>query len=574
MAEEDLILKPSYKDGLLKEANRLRHEDILCDVTLQVGKREFRSHRIVLAASSPFFRALFTSEMKENLSGNFRLDGVSDSVMGDLLNYIYTGEIEITHENVRDLVVAGDFLIIPSLKEIGQAFLQGTLCPENYFSIRQFAEKYNCEELKDASTECICQHFVEASKTEGFGTLDHRTVAEVISNDSTVVVREEEIFEAVLRWVKYNYEARKRHFEELFKGIRVTSMSKYYLANHVRSEELVLSNLNCLQRVLEAMTFFAIPEYRNTQTGVRPRKSTQQDVDVIVCCGGYKGRALRETAETHCFLPTLKQWQKFRDMPSVRDEHAVTVCGNCIYVFGNRIGKTSQKVDVYIPMIKTWVPITRLPVRRHAMATVTLNGDIFVLGGYCEQSLATNQVFRFTPSTNQWLETAPMSCVRTGHCSVVLLGHIYVFGGYGQEILRTAAKYDPVSNTWADIAPMNTTRYLASATEMNGKALVVGGQEGSTIITTQASCEVYIPATDQWNVIADTVVPRRAAGIAAVGNTVYIIGGGDNEENYLDSMECYNEQTKKWRIVGKMPFGQCAWMQCGVLHISKELLEM
>lgn len=573
MAEDNSILKPSYKDELLMEANRLRQEGILCDVTLQVGKREFSGHRLVLASSSPFFRALFTTKMKENLSGNFRLDGVSDSVMEDLLNYIYTGEIEITHENVRDLVIAGDFLIIPSLKELGEAFLRDTLCPENYFSIRLFAQKYNCAELKGASTECICQHFVEASKTEGFGFLDHNTVSEIISNDCTVVEKEEEIYEAVLRWVRHDYEARKIHFEELFKNIRVTNMSKYYLANHVRNEELVVSNLNCLQKVLEAMTFFAIPDYKSVDFGYIPRKSTQQDVDVIVCCGGYKGRALRETAETHCYFPALKKWRKFRDMPSVRDEHAVTVCGNCIYVFGNRIGKTSQKVDVFIPMVKAWVPITRLPVRRHAMTAVTLNGDIFVLGGYCEQSLATKQVFRFTPCTNQWVETAPMSCVRTGHCSVALQGQIYIFGGYGHEILQTAAKYDPVANVWADIAPMNTTRYLASATGLNGKALVVGGQEGSTIITTQASCEIYNPVEDQWTLIADTVIPRRAAGIATVGNVVYIIGGGDNDENYLDTMECYSEQKNKWQVVGKMPFGQCAWMQCGKLHIPKELLD-
>ena len=573
MAEGPTI-KPSYKDGVLKEANRLRKEGILCDVTLQVSNREFYGHRLILASSSPFFRALFTTKMKESLSGNFRLDGVSDSVMEELLTYIYTGDIEITNENVKELVIAGDFLLIPSLKERGQTFLRDTLCPENYFSIQQFAQKYNCLELRDASTQCICQHFVETSKTEDFAHLDHNIVSEIISNDCTVVEREEDIYEAILRWVKHDYDARKVHFEELFKNIRVAFMSKYYLANYVRNEALVVSNLSCLQRVLEAMTVFAIPEKRNMDFHYTPRKCSQQELDVIVCCGGYKGRALRETAETHCFLPALKKWKKFRDMPYVRDEHAVTVCDNCIYVFGNRIGKTSQKVDVFIPMLKSWVPIARLPVRRHAMTVVTLNGDIYVIGGYCEQSLATKQVFRFTPSTSQWLETAPMSCVRTGHCSVALQGEIFVFGGYGNDILQSAAKYDPVSNTWSDIASMNTTRYLASATILNGKALVVGGQEGSTIITTQASCEMYNPVEDHWTLIDDTVIPRRAAGIATVGNLVYIIGGGDNEENYLDTMECYNEQTNKWEIVGKMPFGQCAWMQCGLLHIPKELLDI
>ena len=46
----------------------LRLTKSLCDVTLQneQGGRQFEAHRVVLAASSPYFRAMFTGSMEES----------------------------------------------------------------------------------------------------------------------------------------------------------------------------------------------------------------------------------------------------------------------------------------------------------------------------------------------------------------------------------------------------------------------------------------------------------------------------------------------------------------------------
>ena len=56
--------KPYCKE-ILQNLNSLRQESSLCDVTLVVEGREFRAHRNVLAASSPYFRTMFTSDVRE-----------------------------------------------------------------------------------------------------------------------------------------------------------------------------------------------------------------------------------------------------------------------------------------------------------------------------------------------------------------------------------------------------------------------------------------------------------------------------------------------------------------------------
>ena len=44
---------------VLDELRRSRH---LCDIVIRVGSSEFHSHRVVLAATSPYFQAMFTSK--------------------------------------------------------------------------------------------------------------------------------------------------------------------------------------------------------------------------------------------------------------------------------------------------------------------------------------------------------------------------------------------------------------------------------------------------------------------------------------------------------------------------------
>ena len=48
--------------------------------------------------------------MKGNCTGGVKLDGVYDSVMGDILRFIYTGKIGVTHQNVKELA-KGDKLL-------------------------------------------------------------------------------------------------------------------------------------------------------------------------------------------------------------------------------------------------------------------------------------------------------------------------------------------------------------------------------------------------------------------------------------------------------------------------------
>jgi hypothetical protein len=80
-----------YSSEMLNRLNSLRSEKIFTDATVCVGQEEFLCHRNVLAASSPYFRAMFTSELREGKETLVSFNDISPWIMKRIIDYIYTG---------------------------------------------------------------------------------------------------------------------------------------------------------------------------------------------------------------------------------------------------------------------------------------------------------------------------------------------------------------------------------------------------------------------------------------------------------------------------------------------------
>jgi len=76
-------------------------DGVLCDISLITddGTKVF-GHKNVLMAASPYFCAMFKNfdESNKNL---VNIRGLDSTALELLLNYIYTGEIMVTEENVQ-----------------------------------------------------------------------------------------------------------------------------------------------------------------------------------------------------------------------------------------------------------------------------------------------------------------------------------------------------------------------------------------------------------------------------------------------------------------------------------------
>ena len=64
--------------------------------------------RNILAASSPYFRALFTNGMHETQERVVNIPDTKAHLLSLILDYAYTREVKITAENVEALLPAAD----------------------------------------------------------------------------------------------------------------------------------------------------------------------------------------------------------------------------------------------------------------------------------------------------------------------------------------------------------------------------------------------------------------------------------------------------------------------------------
>lgn len=89
--EQAVLASDRYARLILAQMNKMRLRFDFCDVGLKVGGRVFKVHRLVLAASSPYFSALFAGGMREADKEEVQILGVDTDVFEILLEFIYTG---------------------------------------------------------------------------------------------------------------------------------------------------------------------------------------------------------------------------------------------------------------------------------------------------------------------------------------------------------------------------------------------------------------------------------------------------------------------------------------------------
>ncbi|CAH1241585.1 ZSCAN2 [Branchiostoma lanceolatum] len=117
----------NHADQLLQHLRELRKISRLHDVVLKLSDGEWRAHKCVLSAYSGFFRTLFVtsgSHEKEVKLKTLRCKGI-----GPLLEYMYTGRLELVEENVMEVFCTAGYLQVFGVLGDISKFMSNTTLP-------------------------------------------------------------------------------------------------------------------------------------------------------------------------------------------------------------------------------------------------------------------------------------------------------------------------------------------------------------------------------------------------------------------------------------------------------------
>ncbi|XP_068728904.1 kelch-like protein 3 [Montipora capricornis] len=534
---------------LIYRLDALRRRESFFDVTVTVSvkNKEFKAHRLVLAAASPLFLSLLVSDMREGKEQFIRieLEEATGSVMEEVLKYIYTGNVAITKENAHDLVVAADYLLLPGLKTLACDVLEENITIENCIFNYYFADKYQCLELTRESRGFINSNFNSVMKTDDFLKLDIAQVMKWVSSDDVTVTSEEEIFKGIVKWVTQKKSERESNFAELLSQVRLKSISHDFLFNELINEELVATNKETLNFVLRSMKCTVDPYCENAAKP--PRKCLERYTDLIFVCGG-------KTAL--CYVPQKDIWYQLPDMLFEHQGHAVVQYRDKVCIFGGqRVGTgKSRIIEYFLSSTNCWGTVEG----RHGSDVFSclslLDGCIYALVGRdiilykLEESLCEAVV---DPPTRRY-----GACLVSDKRHLYLVGGSHMESGFSFQGSQTVERFDPILATWEEVAAMNEARYGAFGAAMNGKIYVAGGvTEKERHLTVLKSCEVYDPSTNEWEVVSNLKLCRQAANMVCFQEALYVVGGfKDIQSSSRElSVEVFQLGACEWKSRSTVP---------------------
>ena len=157
-----------------------------------------------------------------------------------------------------------------------------------------------------------------------------------------------------------------------------------------------------------------------------------------------------------------------------------------------------------------------------------------------------------------WTPANPMNKARSFFVAVELLnGNVLVAGGFdGTNFpanFADAEIYNLHTGVWTTIAPMNTARAAPVALRLeDGRVMVIGGADEN--FNFLASAEIYDPRNNTWSLTAPMNDARFEDFTAVLlpGGKVLVAGGFGSDFLSLTSAEIYDERTNTWTRTGSM----------------------
>ncbi|KAH0617453.1 hypothetical protein JD844_015704 [Phrynosoma platyrhinos] len=535
-SSQDLLFRDQdFSNELLKQLNVLRQNKILTDVVLCTSDIEIPCHRNVLASSSPYFKAMFCNNFRESHQEKVNLHGVNSSILHCIILYVYTGEIVLTAENILYLMETASMLQYTKLFEACSSYLQDQLTPDNCLSLIRISEILHCEKLNKKAKAVALKYFPEVATSEDLKELCLLELIDYLGDDE-LCGEEEQVFEALITWVRHDLQKRQNYIQDLFKKVRLQYVHPTFFFHFIANDSLIQSSPAC-RSMLELANRQMFSLYSVSAPGVKPM----------------------------WHVPRRYSYQEFLLLVGGRKDNQ----------------QTTRDVLLYDEKTNQWLSLAKYPSRLYKASAVSLHSNIYLLGGISignGKNQVSNHVYIFSLKLNQWRLIEPMLAPRYSHRSIAYKNFIFAIGGIGenQEILNSMERYDSIYNVWEHVANMPVAVLHPAVSAKDQRIYLFGGedmmQNPVRLIQVRYTRRViaYDTKINKFVKCADMKERRMHHGATAINEKLYVTGGRcltiDNAIEDSDSLECYDPKLDTWVSKGRLPHKLfdhgCLALQC------------
>lgn len=249
---------------LSEDVGKLYHNDAYSDVDLIVNSRRFGVHKVILAARSLYFQALFFGPFQERNSKEVHLnEETTVEAFEVVLQYIYNGKMSYSEKSENQILEVLSLANKYGLKRFEDSLLDYItnvlVTPSNVCKIFAFNETLNNEKVYGCCRGVITEHPKQFLESEDLTSLAAQSVQTIFSEDE-FLAEEIEIFKAVMRWVNGNSHSNENERNLLLSTVRLQHISRDNLINVVWPSNLI--NANSIFKAINDQDKKKVKDYR------------------------------------------------------------------------------------------------------------------------------------------------------------------------------------------------------------------------------------------------------------------------------------------------------------------------
>ena len=461
---------------LTQKLSDFRAEGHLCDVTLRIdGGCDLPAHRLLLAAGSPYFNALFSSSFADSSSRVHELTWMSRDTAEAVLSYIYSGKVSLDYHTIANILAAAEFLILPNLKKHCVAFMKNILGTKNVCRIQYLTQLYQLDELttpvNDILNNSSCSDIFDDSQLV---QLPSAFIYHLILDQRFKHLREVDLVEFVIKWVEHDQDNRQEHMPKLMNCVLFQCLPSWYidkLRENPLTRDLVESSMPTSRPSLVSDDLGS----RRDDSEIAALDTTSLDARTTHAPGGCQNNddedivmVVTTGMNSPClgYIPKQDHWVEFSVLPRNMDMRRKGIKPVCI----------GKKLYMLVTMEESmaWLPSS-------------INSGFSAVQFWC-----------LDVESNQWSELAkphsPSKCFHLLTCGQ----HIFALG-----ISGTLERYDQDDGEWFPCTPPSrTVAFFDTLQFSDDKLLYVLNVYSTSYPSGGGNClQMYDPDTDSWQTV-------------------------------------------------------------------------
>ncbi|XP_028993399.1 kelch-like protein 9 isoform X2 [Betta splendens] len=546
--------------AVLQGFDCFRADETLCDVILVPGdsKKTFPVHRVIMASSSDYFKAMFTGGMREQEMREIKLHGVTTLGLKNIIDFIYTSKVSLDLGNLQDTLEAANFLQVMPVLSFCNQLLSSEITIDNCVEVENIATDLLLEEVLLNIGEFVSQNLSALVQCDRYLQLSEATMANALASNSLKGFSELELYHIARQWLEHDPPKRHASVHALMRHIRFPLMNPGELIQISQGDEdggsaMMRSDTACVNLLLEASNYqmmpFMQPSLQTERTQIRSASTH------ILALGGVMRQQLVVSRELRLYDEGTGHWRALRPMEVPRYQHGVALLGGFLFIVGGQStydtkGKTAiDSAYRYDPRFDKWLQIAPLNEKRTFFHLSALKGKLFAVGGR-NASGEIDTVECYNLKKNEWTFVTNMVEPHYGHAGTVHGDLMYISGGITRDTFQKELwSYDPAADEWTRRADMTELRGLHCMCTVGDRLYVMGGNHfrGSSDYDDVLGCEYYSPETEQWTVVAPMPRGQSDVGVTVFNGHIYVVGGYSwNSRCMVEIVQRYDPEQDAW----------------------------